>query len=182
MPTTLEEQIANYREARAIVVDSLAELDNKIELLTKAKRLLETDVTLAISHFSGQDHPNKFVPTQAQVVTIGFPDVDTSSIAGCDSIPEAMEAWAEANNDEVKGKILGAALRKIGLSTAKDDNSVAASIHNIATKSHAQKWQKIGPGHFRLRRELPEAEVSQDLNSDVPDLGIQPDTDPLTDH
>lgn len=149
MPVTIDEQIANYREARVIVVQGLTELDDHIQALVKAKKLLEQEVKVAIPQFDGREHPNRMVPTQVDVKLISQPDVDTSAIIHSTSIPEAMYAWADANGGILDGKALAAALRIVGISKAKNVNSAAATIHNVAVKAHAKHWAKIGTNRFR---------------------------------
>ena len=107
MPATIDEQIANLREVRVLVAQSLTELDEHLDALAKAKKLLKLNIQVALPQYDGQEHPSRFVPPQAKIMTISQPDVDTSCITHCTSIPESMFAWADANNGELDGKSAG---------------------------------------------------------------------------
>lgn len=160
MTLTIDEQLANFREARVIVVESLADIDAKITALTNAKKLLSSEVKVAVTQFNGQQSPSEFIPTQAHIINVKQPDVDISSIIGSATIPEAMFAWADSHDGELKGKELASAIRISGLSKAKNDNSAAATIHNFAVKAYAKHWEKIGTNHFRRLYQPDEATSS----------------------
>ena len=128
MTLDIDEQLANFRDARALVVESLDDIDTKIAALLNAKKLLSANVKVAVTQFNGQENPSKFIPTQAHIINVKQPDVDISSIRGCASIPEAMFAWADAHGGELLGKELASAIRIAGISKAKNDNNVAANI------------------------------------------------------
>ena len=149
MPATIDEQIANLREVRVLVAQSLTELDEHLDALAKAKKLLNLNIQVALPQYDGQEHPSRFVPPQAKIMTISQPDVDTSCITHCTSIPESMFAWADANNGKLDGKALATAIRIVGISKAKNVASAAATIHNFAVKAYAKHWEKTGPNKFR---------------------------------
>ena len=149
MPVTIDEQIANLREVRVLVAQSLTELDEHLDALAKAKKLLNLNIQVALPQYDGQEHPSRFIPPQVKIMTISQPDVDTSCITHCTSIPESMFAWADANNGELDGKTLAAAIRIVGISKAKNVNSAAATIHNFAVKAYEKHWEKTGPNKFR---------------------------------
>ena len=175
MSVTINEQIANYREARALMIQSVADVDARIEALLSAEKLLQQDVTLALPKFGGQEHPSRFIPTQAEVKIISQPAVDTSSISACMNIPEAMFAWADAHDGEVRGKELARALRILGLSKAKNVASAAATIHNFAVKAYSEHWEKVGPNHFR--RMYPGNEEAAEPENNVHEQGHEHDPD-----
>ncbi|CAI8012385.1 hypothetical protein GBAR_LOCUS7938 [Geodia barretti] len=171
MTLDIDEQLANFRDARALVVESLDDIDTKIAALLNAKKLLSANVKVAVTQFNGQENPSKFIPTQAHIINVKQPDVDISSIRGCASIPEAMFAWADAHGGELLGKELASAIRIAGISKAKNDNSAAATIQNFAVKAYAKHWEKTGSNHFRRLYPADEAPSPQ---STVPDrLGVE---------
>ena len=175
MPATIDEQIANLREVRVLVAQSLTELDEHLDALAKAKKLLNLNIQVALPQYDGQEHPSRFVPPQAKIITISQPDVDTSCITHCTSIPEAMFAWADANNGELDGKALATAIRIVGISKAKNVASAAATIHNFAVKAYAKHWEKVGPNHFR--RMYPGNEEAPEPENNVHEQGHEHDPD-----
>lgn len=158
MPATIDEQIANYRQLRAMQVDSLADTDAKLEALLKAKKLLDLEVKAVFTQYDGHENPSMFIPSQAVVQRIQQPDVDVSIVGGCANIPQAMLAWAEAHNDQLDGRKLAPVLRVSGISQGKNDQSVMATITNFAMKAHADEWNKLGPNLFE--RKYPESETT----------------------
>ena len=177
MAVTIDEQLANFRQLRAIQVESLADTDAKIEALTKAKKLLDEEVKVAITRFDGNESPSTFIPTQAVVQRIQQPDVDISPVAGAENIPQAMFAWADANDGKLDGRELTPVLRKSGLSKATTDESILATITNFATRPYVEHWKKLGPNVFE--RKYPEAEAVPEPENDVQEQPDQPDTEPL---
>lgn len=177
MAATIDEQLANYRELRAITVDSLADIDAKIEALLQAKKLLDQEVKVAITRYDGNQSPSEFIPSQAVVQRIRQSDVDISPIAGTANIPAAMFAWADAHDGKLDGRELAPALRKSGLSKATTNDSAMASITNFATRPYADHWTKKGPNLFE--RKYPESDDSTEPESDVDDQRNQPANEPL---
>ena len=177
MVVTIDEQIANYRQLRAITVDSLADIDAKLEALLKAKKLLAQEVTVAITQYDGHRNPSEFIPTQAVVQRIQQPDIDISVVAGTPNIPEAMLAWAEAHDDKLDGHELAPVLRKSGHSKAKNDQSIMATITNFATKPYAKYWKKLGPNLFE--RIYPESSGGTEPETDAEDHQNQPPPEPV---
>lgn len=177
MAVTIDEQIANFRQVRAIQVDSLADTDAKLEALVKAKKLLDQEVTVAITRYDGHQNPSEFIPTQAVVQQIHQPDVDVSIVAGCTNIPEAMFVWAEANDGKLDGKMLAPVLRKSGLSKAKNDESAMATITNFAVRTYADDWTKTGPNQFE--RKHPATETTPEPAPDVQAPGGAPESEVL---
>ena len=165
MPATIDEQIANYRQLRAMTLDSLTDIDAKLEALLKAKKLLDQEVTVALTRYDGHQSPNEFIPTQAVVQRIQQPDVDISVVAGSANIPEAMFAWAKAHEDKLDGKELAPVLRKSGLSQSKNEESAMATITNFAVRAYAGYWTKTGPNQFE--RKYPGTEAVPEPNEDV---------------
>ena len=156
MASTIDEQIANYRQLRAIQVESLAETDAILEALVKAKKILDQEVTVALTAYDGRQNLSEWLQTQGVVQRIRQTDLDISPVVGTATIPEAMFAWADAHDGKLDGKELAPVLRKSGHSAAKSDQSVMATITNFATRSYAEHWTKVGPNRFE--RKFPEPE------------------------
>ena len=176
MAANIDEQLANYRQLRAIIVDSLADTDAKIDHLIKAKQILDQEVTVAITKYDGHQNPSEFIPTQAAVQRIQQPDVDVSIVAGCANIPEAMFAWAEANDGKLDGKELAPVLRKSGLSKAKNDESAMATITNFAVRAYADYWIKTGPNQFERKHPATDTVPDPDQNVQDPDSTFESET------
>jgi hypothetical protein len=175
MPATIDEQIANYRQLRAMQVDSLADTDAKLEALLKAKKLLDLEVKAIVTQYDGHENPSVFIPSQAAVQRIQQPDVDVSIVAGCANIPQAMLAWAKAHNNQLDGKELAPVLRVSGISRGKNDQSVMATITNFAMKAHADQWNKRGPNLFDLKHPEPETAPESETVPEPHEQGREPE-------
>ena len=137
----LQDRIKMLEEAIAQLLDQIESIDQDIDILRRATVALDRTDSSGLGGLidaQGRD-PN-------QELLAGEP----STIAGCATMIEACETWADAHDGLVRLTPLAREILLVGLSRAHTTASVSATIHGYL-KKRAHDWEHVSPGVWRRR-------------------------------